>query len=335
MPGKQKFEEQLAALDGLRHQPAEDAAAQLRKALGHKNNFVVARAADITREVKLTVLIPELLSAFDRFFDDATKSDPQCWAKNAISRALAEFEHPDAQIFLRGMRHEQYEPVWGGQSDTAGTLRGTCAHALVQCHSVPEPELLRYLVDLLADKDKSVRAEAVRAIEEVNSAAAAVALRVRAVIYGDEPEVMGACFTGILHIEGKSAIPWLARFLASGDDTAGEAALAIASDRSLEAFEALKEKFSAGRRIGKTIEAPIEPWFRSVLLSAMALTRQEAALEFLLDLIQSESSHAEAAIEAVVRSYPSPEVVEKVEKLVAGNNRLKRVLAEQRALSKS
>jgi HEAT repeat protein len=327
MPGKRKFEEQLVALDELRRQDPEAATVPLRKALAHKNNFVVAKAADIVREMRLLALVPELLTAFDRFFDDAVKSDPQCWAKNALGRALAEFEHPDADVFIRGLRHFQNEPVWGGQSDTAGTLRGTCAHALVQCRSLREPELLNLLIELFADKDKSVRVEAARAVEEVDSAAAVMLLRLRAVLGHDEPEVLGACFTGILRIEGKSAIPWLSRFLEAGDDVSAEGALAIAADRSLEAFEALRERFADNLLL--------DEWFRSVLLSAISLTRQQAALDFLLDLVRTESLHAEAAIEAIVRSYPSDEVGSQLEKLVAGNARLKRVLSAQKAQNKS
>ena len=121
-----------------------------------------------------------LLTAFDRFFADAIKSDPQCWAKNALSRTLAALEHQDAAIFLRGMRHIQFEPVWGGRSDTAGTLRGTCALALVQCRSLSESELLNHLIELFADEDKSVRVEAARAVEQVGSpSAAAVAAPAR------------------------------------------------------------------------------------------------------------------------------------------------------------
>src|ERR1700684_1136337 len=136
MPGKRKFEEQLAALDALRQLPPEPCVEPLRKALTHRNNFVVGKAADLVRKFQLTQLIPELLVAFDRFFEDPTKTDPQCWAKNAVSRALAAFEHQDADIFLRGMRHIQPEPSYGGSSDSAGTLRATCALALVQCRSL-------------------------------------------------------------------------------------------------------------------------------------------------------------------------------------------------------
>src|SRR5579885_3207219 len=123
MTAKRKFDEQIAALDALRQLPPADRVDPLRKALTNRNNFIVAKAADLIREFRAKELTPDLLTAFDRFFENAEKTDPQCWAKNALSRTLAAFEHQEPETFLRGMRHIQMEPVWGGRSDTAGTLR--------------------------------------------------------------------------------------------------------------------------------------------------------------------------------------------------------------------
>ena len=325
MPGKRTFEDQVAALDALRQQPEQTRLEPLRKALAHRNNFIVGKAADLVRDFRMADLLPELLTAFDRFFDDPVKTDPQCWAKNALSRALAALDYQEAEVFLRGMRHIQMEPVWGGQSDTAGTLRATCALALVQCRSLTDADLLAHLIELLGDKEKSVRAEAARAIEQVGSPSAALLLRLRAVIGADEPEVLGACYGGVLRIEGVSAIPWIGRFLATADDSAAEAALAIAGTHSIESFHALRESF---------VNAD-DPWWRSVLLSAIALTRQDEALEFLLDLARTESLHAESAIEALLRSMPSQETIKRLEKLVAGNSRLARVFAAQQKTTRS
>jgi HEAT repeat protein len=317
MPGKQAFEAQIATLDALREAPQESRTEPLRKALAHRNNFVVAKAADLAREFGLTDMTPELLKAFNRFFENPEKSDPQCWAKNAISRTLAAFEIQEPEIFLRGMRHIQLEPVWGGRSDTAGTLRATCALALVQCRRLTNDQLLAHLVDLLADKEKTVRAEVARAVEQVGSPSASLLLRLRAALANDEPEVLGACYSGILRLEGVSSIPWISRFLTTGDDAAGEAALAIAATHSPQAFDALQ----------KSLDTAHDPWFRSVLLSAIALTRQDAAMEFLLELVKSESIDAERAIEAVFRSMPSAEIMQRLEKLAALNPRLTRALS--------
>ena len=324
MAAKRNFDQQLAALDALRQQPEQVRERGLRKALTHRNNFLVAKAAGLVREFQMAQLIPELLVSFDRFFHNPGKTDPQCWAKNALSRSLATLEHQDACVFLRGMRHNQMEPVWGGRSDTAGTLRATCALALVQVCALSESALLAHLLELLGDTDKGVRREVVRAIEQVGSSSAVLLLRLRAVLGADEPEVLGACYSGILCIEGLSAIPWVGRFLASGDECAAEAALAIAGTHSPEGFAALRECLAKAN----------DAWWHSVLLSAMALTRQEEAVDFLLALIRSESPDAEAAIEAVLRALPSAEVVNRLKQSVAGNSRLTRVFAQHNAPSR-
>jgi len=323
MAGKRAFEEQIAALDALRQAPETGRADPLRKALAHRNNFIVAKAADLVREFGVAELTPDLIASFERFFENPGKTDPQCWAKNAISRALAALEYQDPDTFLRGMRHIQMEPVWGGRSDSAGTLRSTCALALVQCRILSEPDLLAHLVELVGDKEKAVRVEVLRAIEQIGSPSAALLLRLKAVIGADEPEVLGACYSGILRIEGVSAVPWVAGFLQTGDDSAAEAALALAGTHSPEGFDALRE----------CLANRADPWFRSVLLSAIALTRQDAALEFLLDLVRTESLDAEPAIEAVLRSGPSQELTSRLEQLVSGNPRLTRAFTAHRKTS--
>ena len=326
MPGKRTFEAQLAALDALRQLAPEATIEPLRKALTNRNNFIVAKAADLVRQSELTQLTPDLLTAFDRFFSDPIKADPQCWAKNAISSTLAAFEHQDSEVFLRGMKHIQPEPSYGGPSDSAATLRATCALALVQCRRLPESDLLTHLIELVDDKEKSVRVEALRAIEQVNSTSAALLLRQRAILspllnhqlQDDEPDALGACFSGILRIEGASAIPWVAQFMANGDDAAAEAALAIAGTHTQQAFETLQQRFAKAS----------DPWFCSVLLSAIALTRQDAATEFLLDQVRTESLQAEAAIEALLRSAPTDETKKRLKELVSGNQRLTRAFSK-------
>ena len=318
MSGKRQFEEQLAALDKLRQTPAGARVEPLRKALAQKNNFIAGKAADLIREFNLQELIPDLLNAFDRFFKHAEKSDPQCWAKNAISKGLAAFELQEPEIFRRGMHHIQMEPVWGGRSDTAGTLRATCALALVQCRRLPEADLLAHLVDLFADNDKAVRVEAARAVDQVGSASASLLLRLRATLGSHEPEVFGACLSGVLHIEGANAIPWVARFLAQADEVAGEAALALAGTHSEEAAEPLRH----------ALESTKDPWFRKVLLSAIALIRQDAATKFLLELVRTESLHAEGAIEAILHAAPSDDVIQRLKNLTSKNPRLARVFSD-------
>ncbi len=320
MPGKKSFAEDLAALEEMRRRPPGESVGALRRALAHRNNYVAAQAANLIRDFRLADLVPDLLESFDRFFTNPIKNDPQCWAKHALAQALAALEYQEAEVFLRGMRHIQMEPVWKGQSDTAGRLRGACALGLVQCRQLSNHDLLQYLVDLFADSDKTVRLEAVRSIEQVGSPASALLLRMRAVVAGDEPEVLGACYAGVLNIEGKGAIPWVERFMAAGGDAATEAAFAIAATRCPQAFDSLHRCFLLDH------DAVLSP----VLLSAIALTRQPAAADFLLDLVDKESPHAAAAIDAILRSHPAEETMSRLRKIIAEHPQFAPALASHR-----
>jgi hypothetical protein len=312
------FDDQMAALEALRGRELDaDAVALVKKSLANRSNFLVAKAARLAEDGGLADLMPELTAAYDRFFTNAEKTDPQCWAKNALSRALAKLECRDKDVFLRGLRHHQMEPTWGGKSDSAGTLRANCAHALVACNGLDNQELLILLLEPLVDKDKSVRVEAVRALAQLGEMAVAV-LRLRALIPGEDPEVLGQCFAALLAIERDQAIPFVAAFLEAGDDAAGEAAFALAEMRNPAALAALFD-----RQKGITDE-----WFGGVLLSAIALTRLTEAIDFLLGMIEREERDAPAAIEALSRVASGEELKARLERAVeaTGSERLKKTL---------
>jgi hypothetical protein len=322
------FESELAELDALREGLTAGAAPdavvieQLRKALGHRNNFLVAKAAKLAADAEMAALLPYVLAAFDRFFVDATKSDPQCWAKNALAIALVKLEHRGKDAYLRGMRHHQLEPVWGGQSDTAGALRGTCTLALVDCPGISDAELLAALLEPLTDTDKTVRVEAARALGQVGGVSAALPLRLLALRGSHEPEaeVMGAVYSSLLGLEGTAAIPLVARALEDGGETAGEAAFALAEMRNAEALKALLARLRQGADV----------WFGSVLLSAIAVTRLPEAMDFLLAMIADDKREAAEAIEAIGRIAPNAELRARVEAAVAeaGSPRLRKALQE-------
>jgi hypothetical protein len=313
-----------ALREGLTAGAAPDAAVieQLRKALGHRNNFLVAKAAKLAADAEIAALLPYVLAAFDRFFVDATKSDPQCWAKNALAIALVKLEHRGKDAYLRGMRHHQLEPVWGGQSDTAGALRGTCTLALVDCPGISDAELLAALLEPLTDTDKTVRVEAARALGQVGGVSAALLLRLLALRGSHEPEaeVMGAVYSSLLGLEGTAAIPLVARALEDGGETAGEAAFALAEMRNAKALKALQARLRQGADV----------WFGSVLLSAIAVTRLPEAMDFLLAMIADNKREAAEAIEAIGRIAPNAELRARVEAAVAeaDSPRLRKALQE-------
>jgi hypothetical protein len=315
------FDEQRASLDALKGRGLDaDAVALIKKSLGNRSNLIVAKAARLAEDNALIDLLPDLLAAFDRFFINSEKTDPQCWAKNALSRALAKFECREKDVFLRGLRHHQLEPTWGGKSDSAGTLRANCAHALIGCDGLASQDLLVLLLDPLVDHDKAVRAETVRALAQLGELAVPV-LRLRALIPGEEPEVLGQCFLALLAIERDTAIPFVAGFLEPGDDAAGEAAFALAETRSPGALAALL----------KRQKEFADEWFTGVLLSAIAMTRLPEAIDFLIGLIEREESEAAGAVEALSRMAASDELKARLELAVetTGSPRLMRVLREQ------
>lgn len=283
------FDAELAALESLADVSPAETEAPLRKALTHRNNFIVAKAAKLVAKQDHHRLIPELTQAFNRYLADGAKTDPQCWAKDAIAKALASFEYQEPDLFLAGMRHIQMEPVFGGSADSAGPLRGICALALVQCRSISNTQVLTHLGPLFADKELSVRVNAARAVEQVGTDAASLLLRLRAELGSDEPELLGACYSGVLRLEGPSAIAWAAKFLHPlvPDDASAEAAFAIADTRTEAAFTLLQSTWKQTR----------DPDFRGTLMTAMALTRQDAAYEFLLAEAADGSRTAREALE--------------------------------------
>lgn len=315
------FDEQLAALETLKGRELDaDALNLIKKSLGHRNNFIVAKAARLAEDNLLADLLPDLLSAYDRFFTNAEKTDPQCWAKNALSRSLARLECRDKDVFLRGLRHHQMEPTFGGRSDTAGTLRSNCAHALIGCNGFDNQELLVILLDTLVDEDKTVRLETVRALAQLGEIAVPV-LRLRAMIRPpEEPEVLGQCFSALLAIERDAAISFVAGFLEPGDDPAGEAAFALAETRTPAALAALLQRQ----------KSVADEWFTGVLLSAIALTRLPEATDFLISLIEHEERQAPRAIEALTRIAAGDELLIRLVGVVeaTGSQRLLETLRE-------
>jgi hypothetical protein len=304
------FDDDLATIDAVSHLAAAEALPMVQRALDHRNNLIVSRAAKHSLRLDLRTLTPQLAEAFQRFMPpaDAVKTDPQCWAKNELSRTLAAFEYQDATLFLSGLKHHQHEPTWGGTTDTAGALRGTCALALAQCREIASTILLRHLTPLFDDADLPVRINAARAIEQVGSDSAALLLRLRAELGvvgrdSEDPDLLAACMGGVLRLDGIPALPWVAAFLAHQDELSNEAAFVLAEHRSLEALTYLQQAFAAA-----TVSRFDTADLRSTLLAAIASTRLPEANAWLLQLISTESLYAKHAAKALCNAKPSPEL---------------------------
>jgi HEAT repeat protein len=277
------FNQKLAALDALRSEPISDSRAireQLHKALKDRNNYVVARAASVCADLRQDELLPDLLSAFERFFVDPIKSDPHCLAKNAIAAALRDLAYHVADPYVRGIGHVQLEPTWGGRADSAATLRGTCALALSEC-PLDDLEILTHLVDALADSERTVRVDAARAIQQLNRTEGALLLRLKLLIGDADPTVMGQCFESMLSLAPESGVSFVSRFLKSPNpDVQLEAASALAQCRDPQAVTILREFWQ---------DPLLSTDLRQALVITLGASPLREAADLLVELVSRES----------------------------------------------
>jgi hypothetical protein len=300
-----QIEAEIERLNLLRDAAPLEATAAIKKALSDRVNLIVAKAAKMAAEIRLSDLLPDLLRAFDRLFEKPVERDPQCWGKNAISKALVSLDHREAAPFLRGIHHIQMEPVWGGEADTAATLRGTCALAIPSCSDITRSQIMRHLVDALADRALPVRSDAVRAVAQMQGDEAILLLRLKARQGDTESEVVGQAFDYLLQLEQEIALPFVADFLQPKlGPIAEEAALALGSSRLPGAAPLLQESLVRQR----------DPDYRAVVLRAISSTRQPPALDFLLNMVRnSREAEALGALEALALHRDSADIRRQVE----------------------
>jgi HEAT repeat protein len=281
-----------AALDQLA-EAVEDphskpAAAAISKALRSRSNLVIAAALAVIREHELTGFEDAMRAAFAGAMVDPVHSDPGCRTKIGVVRALDALREPDDELFLSGIRHVQKEPAWGGSHDTAASLRGMCAMALVNRN---HPDAMFELARLLGDPEREARraaADAVAASGDVLTGVPLLVLRVRS--NESESEVLGACFGGLLSLDDARAFEFVVEHLHARDPIVVEAAaLALGQERPEGALTALREL--AERGIGD---------LRRVAMLAIAMLRSEDAWTLLLDHVRNGTPGlARDAIEAL------------------------------------
>jgi hypothetical protein len=273
---KRPLEETLAALRRVREAPESEASrAELRRALRSEGSHAAARAAALVGELELAALVPELVAAFPRFFDDLPRGDRGCAAKTAIVEALRRLEQDERGLFRRAARHVQMEPVFGGRVDTAVDLRGSAALALAATGGA---DVLVDLADLLADPEPPVRVSAARAVAVHGSAFGVPLLRLKALGGDTEPRVVSECLLSLLRLDLSGQRGFLAGFLDKPDPLAEAAAVALGESRAAEALPLLRDWLPQAVRRGLA---------RTVLLAIASLRRDEA-VELLLETVRAE-----------------------------------------------
>ena len=303
-------EEKLAQLSQLQTRPLSEAdIKELKKALSGPNNLVVAKAAKVSAACHLDTLIPTLVAAFERFMQKPAKADQRCYAKTALIEALESLNCFHCAVFLQGIHHIQMEAVFGGQEDTAATLRADCAIALAKQEY---PDVFFELVPLLTDLEFQPRVAAIKALTYLNEEKSELLLRFKVLSGDDEPQVLGECFAGLMSIAPERSMPFVAQYLQNPEPMLVEgAALALGESRSSQALKLLQALW----------EDTLDQELKKLLLLPIALNRSDAAFEFLLDVVACEyRDYAAAAVKALRVCSDTDEQQEKIRHIVKARN---------------
>lgn len=291
---------------------SDDDKQEIRKFLASANNIVVAKTAQVVAERRITELIPQLVAAFDRFMKNPLKTDKGCLAKTAIVEALDKLEYQESDVFLRGIRHVQMEPVYGGHKDTAANLRARCALAFAR---IDYKEVFFELSTLLADPEIQPRIAAVRSFTCLVCETSELLLRLKILTGDEEPQVLSECFAGLMSIAPKRSLDFVAGFLNSSDLFIAEgAALALGESREAQAFEILRNSW----------EDSLNHEFKERLLLPIALTRSDEAFDFLIDVVRCEyRDYASAAVRALKAYADDNNRCRKIHQAVVSRNDVK------------
>jgi HEAT repeat protein len=266
---------------------------------------VAAAAADTVGRLEVGTLAQPLAVAFLEWMKNPAERDPRCDALTAIAKTLAALDHPAAEVYLAGIRHVQMEGSFGPPVDAAAALRGFCAQGLVR---MSHPDALRECVTLLADPEPVARCGAVRAISETGQYAGVLLLRFAALIGNKDEELTAECFAGLLRLEPAESIEFVAKFLNSrSDEIAERAALALGESRLPAAFPLLRAAW----------EATAQATLRRTLLLAMAMLRQDEAVEFLLTRLAEDGEKSALDALAALSLYSRESVRSQIQETLA------------------
>jgi len=218
-----------------------------------------------------------------------------------------------------GIQHACWESIWGGSADVAVTLRGQCAIGLAAMGS---RLALRCATELLAESDIKgpreriswpARQDAARALTMIGSDGAAAVLRFKALSGDPEPNVLSECLSGVIAIDGDAGLDLAEHFLTAGSPNARSG---IEAERQAEA--ALLAVGNSRRPAGFALLIRHERLFahtasRSTFFTAIAMTRQDAAIDYLLKHVsEGPKDLSNAAAEALKPMRLLPRVGERL-----------------------
>ena len=295
--------------------PSESLVEELRGFLCHRSNLVIAKAARVARELRIASLLSEMVEAFQKLMKDAPRLDKRCAAVTELATSFYELDYDDPEPYLKGLKHVQPEASFGPPVDEAAKLRAVSAQGLLRTRY---PDALAEVMPLLVDREPAARAGAVRALAANGGEAGALLLRLKVLTGDSEPAVIADCFGGLLATSPGKSVAFVAPYIDSEDEAVAEAAmLALGESRLNAAYHVLREKWE------RSVGSPS----RKTLLVAIASSRLDDAVSFLISLVESSSPQtAGDTIEALSIYRHSERIADAVHDAVVARGE-KRLLA--------
>jgi hypothetical protein len=305
---KDPLKEALQKMSELRAEGSSDiGVTTLRKTIQKQAGVVVAKAAEVAAEWNTTELAQDLHDAFYHLNENGIDTDPQCWGKTAIIKALYDLAWQNTKIFVDACRTVQLEPVYGGKADSAVALRTAAIQALTQLPTADTLTVVNTLADLLADESPKVCAEAARACVYCQPLLVAPLLRLK-IRSGDvEPRVLGVCFDTLLVISPNSDTVALVLEYTAPKEFSVERLRSRKSPNSPSevvqseavaslASSSLAEAIHAVTKLYPTLDAQL----RRVLLTALGGSSASEAFNFLCQVVKEKDvSEAKWGLEAL------------------------------------
>lgn len=276
---KNTFDDKLARFRALEDAPDGEVIAELRKLLGEDNVFFIGEAAKMVKSKELRDLEKDLADVCRRLLEKKI-ADRGCIAKRHVLDALVAFEADVPQVYLLGLHYVQFEVAGGPPEDTAGNVRGLCAHGLVR---IDYRGANLEIAPLLFDPLPEVRIAVAEALASSGDRTCGAVLHVRLLAGEDMPDVQEALYRCLLAIDSKRYVPVVAKGLKDGEESA---ALALGESRLSEALPILQDAL-------RTALGDLE----DTILLSIGLLRIEEATAYLMELV--ESAHEGRAIGAL------------------------------------
>jgi hypothetical protein len=302
--------EAIASLGALRKiDDLTKLAAGLGPLLGNKSSYVVARAAELAGERRVRGVLPHIIEALDRMLRNASTKDPGCAARLGLGKAVVDLEagYEAEDLMLSGIRHTCFESAWGGTVDVAVALRGQCAIGLAAMGS---RLALRCATELLAEPDLKgparervswpARQDAARALTMIGSDGAAAVLRFKALTGDPEPNVLSECLAGVIAIEGDAGLELAEQFVAGiGRDSRAAIGAEGQAEAALLAIGGSRRPAACAMLI-RHERLFLHGSSRSTFFAALAMTRQESAIDYLLKHVSDGPTEmSKSAVEAL------------------------------------